>query len=90
MILFPFIYYSIKYNVKLQQRHLEDIYEKLVHSMPITMQCGGNPQNNPTLTANNSGLKSSKLENYNIFGILGEVILVEIIENNAFSFHESN
>ena len=43
-----------------------------------------------TLTVNNSGLKSSKLENYNIFGILGEVILVEIIENNAFSFHESN
>ena len=31
-------------NVKLQQRHLEDIYEKLVHSMPITMQCGGKPQ----------------------------------------------
>ena len=29
-------------NVKLQQRHLEDIIEKLVHFMPITMQCCGN------------------------------------------------
>ena len=33
-------------KVKPQQRHLEDINEKLVHSMPITMQCGGKPQNN--------------------------------------------
>ena len=31
--------------------------------MPITMQCGGKPKNNPTLTANNSGLKPSKLKN---------------------------
>ena len=54
-------------NVKLQQRHLADIYEKLAHSMPITMQCGGKPKNSPTLTANNSGLKPSKLKNYNIF-----------------------
>ena len=46
-------------NVKLQQRHLADIYEKLAHSMPITMQCGGKPKNSPTLTANNSGLKPS-------------------------------
>ena len=57
-------------NVKLQQRHLADIYEKSVHSMPITMQCGGKPKNSPTLTANNSGLKPSKLKNYNIFGML--------------------
>ena len=55
-------------NVKLQQRHLADIYEKLAHSMPITMQCGGKPKNSPTLTANNSGLKPSKLKNYHIFG----------------------
>ena len=27
--------------------------------MPFTMQCGGKPKNNPTLTANNSGLKPS-------------------------------
>ena len=54
-------------NVKLQQRHLADIYEKLVHSMPITMQCGWKHRNNPTLTANNSGLKPSKLKNYHIF-----------------------
>ena len=54
-------------NVKLQQRHLADIYEKLAHSMPITMQCGGKPKNSPTLTANNSGLKPSKLKNYHIF-----------------------
>ena len=57
-------------NVKLQQRHLADIYEKLAHSMPITMQCGGKPQNSLTLTANNSGLKPLKLEKYHIFGIL--------------------
>ena len=57
-------------NVNLQQRHLADIFEKLVHSMPITMQCGGNLNFHPTLTANNSGLKPSKLKNYNIFGIL--------------------
>ena len=56
-------------NVKLQQRYLEDIYDKLVHSMPITMQCGRKPQNNPTLTANKSGLKHSKLKNYHIIGI---------------------
>ena len=37
--------------------------------MPITMQCGRKPQNNPTLTANNSGLKPSKLKNYHIFGM---------------------
>ena len=54
-------------NVKLQQRHLADIYEKLVHSMPITMQCGGKPKNRLTLTANNFGLKPSKLKNYHIF-----------------------
>ena len=54
-------------NVELRQRHLADIYEKLVHSMPITMQCGGKPKNSPTLTANNSGLKPSKLKNYHIF-----------------------
>ena len=35
--------------------------------MPITMQCGGKPKNSPTLTANNSGLKPSKLKNYHIF-----------------------
>ena len=29
--------------------------------MPITMQCGGKPKNNPTLTANNSGLKEKKI-----------------------------
>ena len=56
-------------NVKLQQRHLADIFEKLVHSMPITMQCGGNLNFHPTLTANNSGLKPSKLKNYHIFSI---------------------
>ena len=31
--------------------------------MPIAMQCGGKPQNNPNVTANNSGLKFSKLKN---------------------------
>ena len=30
--------------------------------MPITMQCGGKPKNTPTLKANNSGLKPSKLK----------------------------
>ena len=35
--------------------------------MPITMQCGGKPKNSPTLTANNSGLKPSKLKNYHVF-----------------------
>ena len=49
--LFPFIYTLFNKminscNVKLQQCHLEDIYGKLVHSMPITMQCGRKPQNN--------------------------------------------
>ena len=72
--LFPFIYTLFNKminscNVKLQQCHLEDIYGKLVHSMPITMQCGRKPQNNPTLTANKSGLKHSKLKNYHIIGI---------------------
>ena len=30
--------------------------------MPITMQCGGKPKNNPTLTANNSGLNLQNLK----------------------------
>ena len=47
-----------------------------------------------SITANNSGLKPSKLENYHIFGFLRmsalvyliQVILVENIKKNAFLF----